>query len=307
MKRNKGITLIALIITIIVLLILVAVSVQVLIKSNLIGAAEKTTSKYKTAAEEEANGGTIEINGKKYDSIEDYVEDKDVDWEKVLEEANANPEKWRHPDQSSTNGDIGIGTDGKPVDLDLWVYIIRDGYIVLGNYTGCTNMTPGYDNGNIQEGKIIGKVPQYIRGDGNDEFYPVTNMQGTFAYCSNLVIAPVIPTTVKSMNQTFTYCTGLTKVPEIPSSVTDLHRAFYYCTNLTTAANIPSSVTRMDGTFWDCKKLQGIITINANPSIYSLFFYNAATEGSGLIVTGSSTMLDEIIATGDTSKITKGQ
>ena len=73
MKKNKGITLIALIITIIVMLILVAVSVNVLIKSNLIGTAEKAVDKYKTASEEEANGDTIEINGKKYDSIEDYI------------------------------------------------------------------------------------------------------------------------------------------------------------------------------------------------------------------------------------------
>ena len=75
MKRNKGITLIALIITIIVMLILVAVSVNILIKSNLIGTAEKTVNKYKTASEEE-NSGVIEINGKKYNSIEDYINNK---------------------------------------------------------------------------------------------------------------------------------------------------------------------------------------------------------------------------------------
>ena len=40
-NRNKGITLVALIITIVVMLILVAVSVNVIIKSNLIGTAEK--------------------------------------------------------------------------------------------------------------------------------------------------------------------------------------------------------------------------------------------------------------------------
>ena len=72
-NRNKGITLVALIITIVVMLILVAVSVNVIIKSNLIGTAEKTVNKYKTASEEEANGGVIEIDGKKYNSIEDYI------------------------------------------------------------------------------------------------------------------------------------------------------------------------------------------------------------------------------------------
>ena len=76
-NRNKGITLIALIITIIVMLILVAVSVNILIKSNLIGTAEKTVNKYKTAAEEESKGGVIEIDGKKYNSIEDYMAGKE--------------------------------------------------------------------------------------------------------------------------------------------------------------------------------------------------------------------------------------
>ena len=77
MKKNKGITLVALIITIVVMLILVAVSVNVIIKSNLLGTAEKTVNKYKTAAEEEGNNGIIEINGKKYASIEDYLSKKE--------------------------------------------------------------------------------------------------------------------------------------------------------------------------------------------------------------------------------------
>ena len=76
-NKNEGITLIALIITIVVMLILVAVSVNVIIKSNLIGTAEKTVNKYKTASEEEANGGVIEIDGKKYNSIEDYMAGKE--------------------------------------------------------------------------------------------------------------------------------------------------------------------------------------------------------------------------------------
>ena len=76
-NRNKGITLVALIITIVVMLILVAVSVNILIKSNLIGTAEKTVNKYKTASEEESKGRVIEIDGKKYNSIEDYMAGKE--------------------------------------------------------------------------------------------------------------------------------------------------------------------------------------------------------------------------------------
>ena len=67
-NRNKGITLVALIITIVVMLILVAVSVNVVIKSNLIGTAEKTVNKYKTASEEEGKLKGIKVNGKNLDS-----------------------------------------------------------------------------------------------------------------------------------------------------------------------------------------------------------------------------------------------
>ena len=77
MKKERGITLVALIITIIVMLILVAVSVNILIKSNLIGTAEKTANGYKAAQDREANGSLIEINGKKYASLEDYQEGKE--------------------------------------------------------------------------------------------------------------------------------------------------------------------------------------------------------------------------------------
>ena len=76
MERNKGITLVALIITIVVMLILVAVSVNVIIKSNLIGTAEKTVNKYKTASEEEGKGETVEIGGKKYASLDEYLKEK---------------------------------------------------------------------------------------------------------------------------------------------------------------------------------------------------------------------------------------
>ena len=72
-NKEKGITLIALIITIIVMLILVGVVVTVVIQSNLLGTAKTAGDKYKTAYEDESNMSQIEINGKKYDSIEDYL------------------------------------------------------------------------------------------------------------------------------------------------------------------------------------------------------------------------------------------
>ena len=73
MRKNKGITLIALIITIVIMLILVAVSVNIIINSNIIGQAEKAAEGYKTAYEQESNIGQVTIGGKTYNSIEDYL------------------------------------------------------------------------------------------------------------------------------------------------------------------------------------------------------------------------------------------
>ena len=78
MKKNKGITLIALIITIIVMLILVAVSVNILIKSNLIGNAEKATNAYKTAAEDESKSSNIVIDGVDYSNVDEYLNGKSI-------------------------------------------------------------------------------------------------------------------------------------------------------------------------------------------------------------------------------------
>ena len=78
MKKNKGITLIALIITIVVMLILVAVSVNILIKSNLIGVAEKTTEGYKTAAEDESKSSNIVIDGVDYSNVDEYLNGKSI-------------------------------------------------------------------------------------------------------------------------------------------------------------------------------------------------------------------------------------
>ena len=78
MRRDKGITLVALIITIVVMLILVAVSLNILVNSNLIGHAEKTGDAYAGAIKNEEKLGNdgITINDKEYASIDDYIESR---------------------------------------------------------------------------------------------------------------------------------------------------------------------------------------------------------------------------------------
>ncbi len=74
LREKKGITLIALIITIIVMLILVGVSIQIVVNSNLFNTAksagEQTESKYE---EDKTFGDNITINGKDYSNLNDYM------------------------------------------------------------------------------------------------------------------------------------------------------------------------------------------------------------------------------------------
>ena len=80
MRKENGITLVALIITIVVMLILVAVSVNVIVNSDLIGHAEKTGNAYRNAiAKEEAYNPSIG-NGK---TLDDYMKEA-----KIVEEVH---------------------------------------------------------------------------------------------------------------------------------------------------------------------------------------------------------------------------
>lgn len=78
MKRNKGITLVALIITIIIMLILVAVSVRIAIKTGLLDAAGKSTQKWTKEAEAEGNLSGIKVGDKNLDEYISEINEEEV-------------------------------------------------------------------------------------------------------------------------------------------------------------------------------------------------------------------------------------
>ena len=82
-KTNNGITLIALIITIIVMLILVAVTITMAVNGGLFDQAGKAATKTNTAILEEKNlaKGQVVVHGTVYDSIDEYI-NKDKPQEK---------------------------------------------------------------------------------------------------------------------------------------------------------------------------------------------------------------------------------
>ena len=77
-NKNNGITLIALVITIIVMLILVAVTISMAINGGLFEYAGRATGDTKNAvnAEQQLANGHIVVDGKEYASIDDFLENK---------------------------------------------------------------------------------------------------------------------------------------------------------------------------------------------------------------------------------------
>ena len=81
MKKNrtqKGITLIALVITIIVMLLLVGVTINMALNGGLFGYAKKATrdTEKQKQAEQDLASGEVTVNGKDYASIDDYLNNK---------------------------------------------------------------------------------------------------------------------------------------------------------------------------------------------------------------------------------------
>ena len=77
-KTQKGITLIALVITIIVMLILVGVTISMAINGGLFGYAKKAAkdTESQKQAEQDLASGKVTVNGKEYVSIDDYLNNR---------------------------------------------------------------------------------------------------------------------------------------------------------------------------------------------------------------------------------------
>ena len=74
MRRAKGLTLIALIVTLAVIIVLLGVSINVFVNSDIIGHSEKTGQAYTNALENDKTIGNdgVTINGKRYANMEDF-------------------------------------------------------------------------------------------------------------------------------------------------------------------------------------------------------------------------------------------
>lgn len=239
LKRNNGITLISLIVTIIVLLILVGISVSMITKeSGILERVSKTKEETEQAEEKESS-----ILSDYETKLNEYA---GIDWDVVLKNVT------KHPDQITSTA-IGVGTDGKVVNMDLWTYQLEDETCKI-EYSS--------NKSDIVNGRIKGTIPQYIKID--NQFYNVTNLSNCFINNTNLIYAPLIPSTVKYMNGTFAYCSLLENVSVIPDGVLELTSTFAGCTSLKYITNLPENLVKMSSTFLNCTSLSNIPNIPKN-------------------------------------------
>lgn len=260
--------------------------------------------------------GTFLVNC--LDTLKDYLiigsDVKEIiDWTEVIKNVKS-PES---QDEDRNKGVIGIGTDGKPVDMDLWEYTLYNGTYALNDLidledTDGTNETKGY-LGEIIDGKIQGTVPQYIKAPNDKEFVPVTNMKDTFICVDELEKIPKIPATVTDMQSTFSRCYAITAVNNLPSSIINMKWTFFNninlkeielpckvviltatfnnCKVLKEAPEIPESVTNMKSTFIECASLEKIETIPEKVETLERAFYNCVSL-QGKIEINASNLLD---------------
>ena len=322
-RKNQGITLIALVITVIVLLILAGVSIATLTGDNgLLSKAQEAKEETEKASDRDklamavseaqiGESGYQELDSNNLqeaidnqfnernvvivdtgdgtftvsclDTLKDYKItsngiEEGIDWNETMANAVAPASQ----DEERNEGVIGIGTDGKPVDMDLWEYTLLENGTFALNTKECieTNSSAmaktGYKGIMTEDGKIQGTIPQYISIDNAKTFQKVTNLKWLFFNRTDLKVMPNIPVTVTDLEFSFRNCTNLNSTSYIPSSVIDMTSTFLSCSKLQTIRNIPNSVIELYNTFSGCSMLKNVPDIPNSVKNMKYAFYDCS-------------------------------
>ena len=285
-NEKKGITLIALVVTIIVLLLIAGVSISMLTGQNGILTRSADAKKKTGEAENQENERMQEyedvtdqyVGGKKlrdenmfeFDTTtgtivrvkEDYLVEyyKSSEWNASY---TTGSNYWCKIKDNVDTLIIPNSIQGTPVNeikclgiLNVKNIIIEDGIKKIGMIGHSTS----YENTDLELERITIPDSVTILGDK------------AFSHCPKLTSIN-IPSNVTSIgSSTFSGCTGLTSI-NIPSSVTSIgNYAFYRCTGLT-SVNIPSNVTSIGyEVFSECTRLTSINIPSSVTSIDSYAF-----------------------------------
>lgn len=258
LKTNKGITLIALVITIIVMIILVAVTITIAVNGGLFDYTGRAAKGTNSAIDEEQllASGKIYRDGVWYDSIEDYLAGKPS--------GMTNPNYFTYTFYDSTKVASNTKTKTSATKTATITGINPEYWPEGGHYGGYYGGYYGSGGGNptyIQDGdeKITDIIlPSEVMYDG--EIYKVTSIgECAFRHCRFSSI--VIPEGIIDIGYRAFEGVPITDIT-IPSSMTSIDTCAFsdckYLVNLTIEKN-GSDLSIGWGAFQDCYSLKTII------------------------------------------------
>ena len=283
-QENKGITLVALVVTIVVLIILAGVSIATLTGENgLLTQASR-------AKQENEKAGIIEeikldIAAKQADNLGNINEDE---FYEILgkygtissDETTLTTTKGNYEILISDIYSGNIESSLVTTPLESWEYEISGTNIVLKKYIGNNEkiaIPQKFVLNNIEYNTklywtsiaqnlgpfINNKIIQEVKFDDNIQVWAAKG-DGLFYECSNLQKVKNLPNGYTSFSYTFAECGKLQSIDKIPEGAISLNRTFYKCKSMKTAPTIPSTVTSMEKTFEFCDNLNGNVTILSN-------------------------------------------
>lgn len=262
MKRENGVTLIALAVTIIIMLILAGATISILTGNSGIttNASKAKTKSYLADIKEEYE---LYLSEKRMDDEYDldtlYANDKTIRYEgnevgSGITEICSSIKKGDEKKFEIIKGKIYYVSQDKkviPIAVELGFsinpYEITDDGVLRSS---AMNLYLVDNNGNLDLSEYEGKIKKIEAGA-----FSKVEIESGITPLSSIVLPKGI-TTIG--DDAFSYNTSLTSI-KIPNTVTTIgKRAFYGCTNLT-SIEIPDSVTYIgDYCFWNCNRLQKI-------------------------------------------------
>ena len=283
-KDVKGITLIALVVTIIVLLILAGIAINLTIGENGI------FTRAAKAREESEKAEIIEqiqfdITDKQLENLRNIGEDEFYEILRKYgtisaDETTLTTTKGNYEILISDIYGGEIETSFVTTPIESWEYTIdeENQTITLEKYIGTdakifipNTFTISSINYSVIIGRTTGQNGPFannskiecVKFDSNINIES-NNGYGIFLNCDSLSKVYNIPNECTRLDYAFQDCDNLSYVDKFPDSLTNLTRAFNGCAILESVPDIPSQVTNMDYTFAGCKSLKGKINIKSN-------------------------------------------
>lgn len=323
-RRDNGITLIALVVTIIILILLAGISIHLIFgQYGLMDRAK--TAKEETRAgsvQDERNLWIADVEVAKatnqtYKSMDDILEELKNKGLLTAEEVNIiKADENNEITIASKTISFKIDGNNNPVEpeeqLPDWEYTTSDAdyTILLTKYIGTNPEVTVHSTYTLNNKTYQTMIKKSSMTEGpfckNDIITKITfennvnfeenSLYCAFYKCSALVTPPVIPNNITNMEGTFADCTALTTPPTIPSSVINMEATFSGCIALTTAPTIPNNVTNMKQTFASCKDLVTAPVIPNNVTNMEMTFVSCKTLVTAPTIPSNVINMDQTFA-----------